>query len=224
MYIRFSKPHLLSEIHKSTLPVADFRKHFPVAIIDNIPFNRAESLANHNFDVKELGDIKDIAAVAAYPIIACDIRDVGAHFDSPFGGAHLIAEIRKKYPDKYIIAYSAGEYGPEFKKLLDHSDVFLRRGASINDWVDSLDNAIQAVGDPVRRWKRIRGLMLNYDVPAFEIFLLEDAYIRSIQTHNEFVLDKALKRARRLQSAGSVVEKVAEGLITFVKLYVHLAT
>jgi len=76
MYIRFTKPHSLSEITRSIRPLTEFRKHFPVAIIDNEHLAHAASLTNHGFFVKELGDISDIAAVSEYPIVTCDITAV----------------------------------------------------------------------------------------------------------------------------------------------------
>ena len=108
MYIRIRKAHLLSEIQRSLNPISDFRNYFQIAIIDDKPLSHYSILLNHNFRIKELGDISDIAAISEYPIILCDIRNVGVQFASAYGGAHVIYEIKKRYPDKYIIAYSAG--------------------------------------------------------------------------------------------------------------------
>ena len=134
MYFRFRKPRSLSEIRRPQKTLTERRRDFPVAIIDNEPFARFDTLVSHGFSLRELGDIDDIAAVAEYPIVSCDIKDVGAAFESPFGGAHLIMEIRKRYPDKYVIAYSAGMFHAEYKRPLDYSDVFLRKGTSIDEW------------------------------------------------------------------------------------------
>jgi hypothetical protein len=224
MFIRFRNFKRLSDLQRSTRPLADWRKHFPIGIIDDAEFPEAHTLARHGFDIKELGDITHTRDVEPYPIVACDIKNVGAHFGSPFEGAHLISEIRKTYPDKYVIAYSAGAYGADYKKLLDKSDVFLRRGAPVEDWVDSLDTAIQVIGDPINRWKRIRTLMFDHDVPVLEVALLEDAYIRSIQAHDDFDLKKALKRIRQQHLAGNIIENVATNLVAFVKLYASVAT
>jgi hypothetical protein len=218
MYFRYTRPRALSELRRPLNNWTELRRHFPIAIIDDEEFVHFSALTKHGFVLQQLGDIADISAVAAYPVVSCDIKGVGASFGSPLEGAHLIAEVKKRFPDKYVIAYSAGAFGPEYKRALDFSDVFLRRGASIDEWTECLDIAIRRVGDPVEYWKRIRMLLLTHEVSTFEVFLLEDAFITSITNHDEFVLTKALQRAKKLQSVGDVLESVSHGLITVAKL------
>ncbi len=223
MYFRIQQPKALSSIPRVINNPSVYRQHNPIAIIDNELFPHTKELAMQGFTVVEVGNIRDFAAVATYPIIACDIKDVGDHFGTAFGGAYVIGELRKRYPDKFLIGYSGGSFGPQYKRFLDSADMFITRDAGFDQWKEALDTAVMTVGDPVRRWKRIRAVLLEADMPAFEVFLLEDAYIKSILKKDEFVLAKALKRAARVQASGEIIEHIAEGLILFVKLAAHLA-
>lgn len=224
MYFRLRQPKLLSSIPRVKSSVALLRKHYSIAIIDNEPFPYTNELIAHGFAVKELGDIKDFCAVAEYSIIACDIKDVGHHFGTSYEGAHVISEIRKRYPDKFIIAYSGGAFGAEYKRFWDYCDIFLRRDVGFDQWKDTLDCGVDTIGDPIRRWKRICDMLLEANMPIFEVFLLEDAYITSILKKDLFVLDKALERASRVQSAEEIIENISVPLITFVKLFTLLTT
>jgi len=193
-------------------------------VIDNEPFLNAEFLRNNDFVVKELGDIKDIHAVADYPIVACDIMDVGTAFGSSIGGAHLVSEIKKLYPDKYVIAYSgASAFGPEFHAPMGQADIFVRRGSPIEEWVRSLDEAIQTLGDPRRYWRRVRRVLLDHEVSLLEILLIEDAFIRSIQRDDSFILERELKHARAHKETAELLERISQGLIMVAKIAAHAA-
>ena len=174
-------------------------------------------LSSHGFILRELGDIKDFAAVAEYPIVACDIKGVGAHFGTKYEGAHVISEIRKRYPDKFIILYSAGLFGPQYKKYYDFCDICLAKDVGFDQWKDTLDDGVRTVGEPIRRWKRIRAVLLDANMPAFEVFLLEDAYIASLIKKDESILSKALSRAEQAESTSEIIKSISSGLITLVK-------
>ena len=223
MYIRLTQPKLLSSVPRITTNPALRRKHFPIAIIDNDPFLLTKELTYHGFDITELGDIRDFPAVSEYPIVACDIKDVGRHFGTKYEGAHVIAEIRKRYPDKFLIAYSAGMFSAEYTKYFDACDVFLRRDVGFDQWRESLDKGIEIIGDPAIRWNRVRVLLLESGMTTFDVFLIEDAYISSFKKKDPFILEKALTRAASIRSTGEIVQSISHGLITVVKLAIKTA-
>lgn len=223
MFIRLRQPRSLAQLTRPLRPVSQLRPHFRIAVVDNDAFEPAEQMRSHGFVLQELGDIADLAAISSYPIVACDISGVGVAFGSPLGGAHVVAEIRKRYPDKYIIAYSGGRFGAEYKKSLDASDVFIRRGSPAQEWVGAFDSAIAQVGDPIDYWVRLRQVLLSQGLSTFEVMLLEDAYVRAIEKKDEFILSKALRKARRKSEAASTLDQVADGAITVVKLALHLS-
>jgi len=223
MLIKFSKNLQLSDIPKVPVNIATQRHAYRIAIIDNELFTYCDELRRHGFDITELGDIRDFAAVAEYPIVACDIKDVGKHFGTSYEGAHVIGEIRKRYPGKYLIAYSSGVFGPTYKTYWDSCDICLRRDGGFDQWVESLDKAIVSTGDPVHHWKRIRAALLNSDISALDIYLLENAYIRSILKKDSFHLDKAIQKVKKSTSAGKALDTIAGGLISAIKLFIHIA-
>lgn len=223
MYLKFRSPLNLSAIPKIPFNASANRSQFPIAIIDNDPFPYTKELRAHGYSPTELGDINDFRAVAEYPIIACDIMGVGSNFGGSFQGAHVLGEIRRRYPSKFLIAYSGGTFGATYKKYWDMCDVFLRRDGGFEQWVGTLDTAIVALGNPVAHWLRIRKILLDSDTSAFEVFLLEEAYIRSILNEDTYDLSKAMGKVRKTTAAGEVFDTIADGLITSVKLFIKAA-
>ncbi len=222
MYINLKAPLRLSSIVKPTHNIVLNRTSYRIAVIDNEPFPYTEELRAHGFNISELGDIRDFAAVAEYPIVACDILDVGIHFGASHQGAHVIGEIRKRYPGSFLIAYSGGTFGPTFKTYWDMCDVFLRRDGGFDQWVTTLDAAIGTIGDPVRHWHRINRLLLDSDVSAFEVYRLEQAYIKSILKKTPYYLEREIEHAKKSGADSETIEKVGTGLIVSVKLLAHL--
>jgi hypothetical protein len=223
MYIKFKSPLHLSAITKVPFNATANRSQFRIGIIDNDPFSHTNELRAHGYNLTELGDISDFGAVAEYPIVACDIMDVGSHFGAELqGGAHVLAEIRRRYPGKFLIAYSAGTFGATYKKYWDACDVCLRRDGGFEQWVETLDRGIIALGDPAQHWRRTRRLLLDSDTSAFEVFLLEEAYIKSILSKNSFHIVKAMERVKRSTAAGEIFDNITDGLITSVKLFIRI--
>ncbi len=224
MYFTFRSPLKLSAISQTPFNVAQRRQHYEIAVIDNDPFAHTKELQSHGYRVRELGDIHDFAAVAEYPIVACDIRDVGLHFGDSHQGAHVLGEIRLRYPGKFLIAYSGGVFGTTYKKYWDHCDVCLRRDGGFDQWVETLDKGIATLGDPVQHWRRIRKTLVESDISAFEVYLLEQAYIKSILKKNPYHLEKEMKRIQTFSVAGELTDSIAAGLVTSVKLLIHICS
>lgn len=214
-------------LHLSAIPSRPFaettnRAEFKVAIIDNDPFPHTSELRRHGFVVTELGDIVDFSSVAEYPIVACDIKGVGKSFGASHEGAHVIAELRRRYPSIYLIGYSGGSFGPEFKKYWDCCDVFLRRDVGLEQWVESIHTGVIEFCDPVRQWKRIRAVMLSADMPTFEVYLIEQAYIKSIIKKDTFLLTKEIEKVKKHSSAGETLGLIADGLRIVAQLAIKL--
>lgn len=221
MYIKFKSPLQMSAIPRLPFSTTAIRSRFRIAIVDNDPFEHTDELRKHGYDITELGDIRDFKAVAEYPIVACDVRDVGIHFGNSYQGAHVLAEIRRLYPDKFLIAYSGGVFGPTYKKYWDMCDVFLRRDVGTDQWVETLDRGIVELGDPVRHWSRVRKLLLDSGVSAFEVYLLEEAYIKSMLTKQSYHLERAMDRVKKTTTAGEILDHIATGLVIAIKLFIH---
>jgi len=161
------------------------KRNTQIAIIDDKPFPKAEVLHNHKFNIIELGDIKSIDQIAEYPIVVCDIRGVGKHFGSEFEGAHLIFEIRKAYPDKFLVTYTGAQFDIAYNESLKGVDVSIAKDASTEQWVDALERGVEKVTDPIKRWIRFRSDLMDRGVGAYEVFCLEQGFIKAIESKDE---------------------------------------
>ena len=184
MFIKIGRPSSLKEISIADWNKSNSRSLLSIAVIDDKRFAYADLLRKHDFNIVELGDISDIKAVSEYSIVVCDIKGVGKKFKSAAEGGHVIKEIRNRYPDKYIIAFSGSTFDPTFKKYFDSCDVAVKKDADIEEWINALDGAIEVVGNPIKRWIRTRTILLEHEMELFEVLKLEQAYIKAIRKKN----------------------------------------
>ncbi len=192
------------------------RGSFEILVIDDEPFTPEAPLRKHGFNIQSQEDIENIDAVAKFPIVICDIVGVGKKFGSSNEGAHLLAEIRKRFPDKYLITNTGAGTTTRHNKDLRSADIVLSKDVSIDDWVLHLDTALAQVADPVSRWKRIRDRLLLADVPVFSVFELEQAFIRAIKKKDPSTFQKAAERTVLSDAAKEVVGVFAEKALPLV--------
>lgn len=158
----------------------NMRHNAIILVIDDDPFLYLEALQNQDFNIRQITDIADIKIVIAYDIILCDIKGVGKAFASPYEGAHVIKEIKKYYPSKFVIAYSAHSFDTLFNDFFRIADAVIKKDIDSSSWVEKLDLAIETVTNPVYQWKKIREYLLNKDVPLKTVLVLEDAYVKRL--------------------------------------------
>ena len=156
------------------------RNQIPMLVIDDDKFEYQNILQNHDFSIKHIEDIDAIDFVHNYEIILCDINGVGKKFGSKFDGAHIISEIRKKYPFKYIIAYTGHTHDPSYTKHLRKADTVINKDISSDEWIEELDNAIKQTVNPINKWSRIRDFLIAHEIEIQTVAKLEDEYVRII--------------------------------------------
>jgi hypothetical protein len=157
------------------------RKLVKIAVIDDQPFEAGANLRNFGYDIAEVGDVKKLNEIEAYPVILCDLMNVGMFFDTESQGASLIREIRRNYPSKYIAAYSGSSANsPQAQKSKQYADSFIKKDSDIETWVERLDELISQATDPKVIWQRTRAAMVAEDVDTRSILILEDAYVASV--------------------------------------------
>lgn len=109
----------------------------------------------------------------------------GKNFDPNKGGASIISEIKKNYPNKIAIAYTGtrtnANLAIEAKK---HADAFIRKDADMQEWQKVLDQYIDTMIDPYKVWIRTRTTLLSHSIDLREIVRIEDAYVRDIRSKN----------------------------------------
>ncbi len=185
MFLHIGRPKGLNDLGVTLPALPEMKRQVEIAIIDDEPFVRLESLRAHGFHISELGgDIRRVDQVSAYPIVVCDIRGVGAAFGSKFDGAHVLGEIRKTYPDKWLVAYTGMTHNIAYNERLRVVDVMMPKEAPIESWTTALENALGAVVDPRQRWIRFRARLLERGAELYDVLDIEQAFIASIKTRN----------------------------------------
>ena len=181
MFIRLKKPLSIKDIKLENYHLSKIeRKDVPMLLIDDEhgDFKILETLHNHNFNILTVPDVTSIEQVKPYEIILCDIKGIGKVFGSEYEGAHVIAEIRKRFPFKTILAYSAFNHDPDYNKYLKVADDVIKKDTDIDLWVEILDNSIEEAKNPEKKWIKLRNFLIEKDVSLFDISLLEDEYTK----------------------------------------------
>ena len=124
-------------------PAASPRKPAKIAVVDDERFAPLANLRANHYRIQELGDVADITAARDYAIVLCDLHGVGTALNPGAQGAHLIREIKKHYPEKFVIAYT-GASPPSLisRSARDNADAMIKKDSNIEDWIDALDRAI----------------------------------------------------------------------------------
>jgi hypothetical protein len=179
MFYTLGKPYGIKDLNIPSLKLKTLeRKQIPILVIDDEPFTYLDHIKNHRFDIEYFEDINTIETAEAYEVILCDIQGVGKKFQSKFQGAHVIAELRKKYPFKTIIAYTGYTHDPTFNRFFALADFSVKKDIDGDEWIDKLDQAISIATDPKNKWVKVRNYLLEHNVPLFDIMKLENEYVK----------------------------------------------
>lgn len=210
----FGRPRELTELktlHKSFQ--ASHRHLVPIAVIDDEPLQYLAILRDHGFTITVFNDISDVKALEAFPIVLCDIKGVGKAFKSKYEGAHVIAEIRKHYPQKILAAYSGQQFDPSYNQFFEQCDFVIKKDVDSDAWIERLDEAIQLAIDPIAQWKRLRTYLLSHDVPLFHLLRLEDDYVTSMLNKS-----KVFPRRSTLKLLPEDAKGIISGVVVLMKL------
>jgi hypothetical protein len=182
MFFTIGTPEKLSSIGVEKINISDAKAKVEIAVLDDNPFAPRDALLSHKFRITELGpDIRSLDQIGSYPMIICDVNGVAKAFGSELEGAHLVAEIRKAYPDKYLMAYTGLTYSLSMSNALTAADQRLAKDASVEVWIQTLETGLSAVANPRQRWIRMRNALLERGVELFHVQKLEQAFIKSVQ-------------------------------------------
>lgn len=211
MYFNIGRPASLREIHIPPTDLGRAKRNYDIGILDDEPFLQAKNLAIHGFTLKELGgDIGTTTLVAEYPIVICDIKGVGKQFGSKHEGAHVLHEIRKAYPDKYLIAFTGMQYDATYNEKLNSADKSVTKDATVDQWTQILEEALTVVSNPVSRWLRLRNsLIANNKVDLFDAMQAEQAFIKSVNSKDPGILQNAAGKLFQNSDAMDIVVKFA---------------
>ncbi|OFY94226.1 MAG: hypothetical protein A3K10_17605 [Bacteroidetes bacterium RIFCSPLOWO2_12_FULL_31_6] len=181
MFYTIGNPYGIKDLNIPSLKLKTLdRKQIPMLVIDDEEFEYLDHVKTHRFDVQYFPDIQTIESAEAYEVILCDIDGVGKKFSKKFQGAHIIAELRKRYPFKTIIAYTGYTHDPTFNRFFAMADFSVKKDIDGDEWIEKLDEAIKIATDPKNRWIKVRNYLLEHDVPLFEIMKLENEFVKTL--------------------------------------------
>jgi hypothetical protein len=223
MFFSIGNPKPLNQLPPTQVAISSARSRLKVLVIDDQPFLLKDVLASHGFSIHEMRDISAIDLVAGYPVVVCDIKGVGATFHTKHEGAHLFREIRRAFPEKYIIAFSGFRFDATYNEYFRVADVSLKKDTDTEAWVKALDEAIAVMAEPKQRWLRMRRFLLEEaKLELWTVLLLEQAFIEAVMAKDKDKLTTKIagvgipdETKRMLVSfAGSLFSDVLGGLIS----------
>lgn len=164
------------------ISISEMKKRFEILIIDDEEFSYLDLLKKHEYNIVQKKDLSDLRDAEAYDIVLCDIRGVGKFLASEFGGAYLIKQLKEKYPDKTIIAYTATDYDARFQEYLNYADEIVAKGSyTLENWTALLDKLLEEKADPVKLWEKARVSLMRAGVSMIDIAEYESDYVKAIQ-------------------------------------------
>ncbi len=176
----FNKRLYLEQVNQKGNELHADRNNIKIAIIDDMEIPYLDSLSRSGYNIRHYKDIEDFEMIKAYSIIICDIKGVGKKFGSKFGGAFLIQEIRKLYPEKYIIAMSSALYKVNIAKAVEMADDKIIRDSEVDRVIIALNKAIEIMKSNKQRWLRLRdNLLSTHKMDLYDVWLIEQQFIKS---------------------------------------------
>ena len=96
-------------------------------------------------------------------------------------GAYVIEEIKSKYPEKVVIAYTAASLNSKLlNKARQTADAYVKKDISIDKWRDILDEQIKLLANPIHTWKAERIRLMDLGMELQELIPIEQAFLRNI--------------------------------------------
>lgn len=190
------------------------RQNLRIAVIDDQPFLYLEALQSNNFDIASVGNINNVNQLERYDIIACDLRNVGMELNSKLQGASVIQEIKRLYPNKYIIAYSGSFDRSQMSKIASQTaDKKINKSADLDKWIVTLDDAISSSVNPLAQWSRIRHRLVELNVSAEKVAKVENAFAKSIILKNKKYLENVFEKVGFSEDVRPVVQGLVSSAI-----------
>lgn len=181
MFFYLGTPKRISDLHTPNRAMNKLkRENVKMVLIDDDQFPYYDLLKQHKFNIDTLSDVTSLTTLEAYDVILCDLNGVGKKFSETYQGAYLVKEIYKRYPFKIIISYTGISFDARYNEYLKYADFSVKKDVESEVWVEKLDVAIDMLSDIEKRWIRVRDYMLDNNVSLFNVMLLEDNLVKSI--------------------------------------------
>lgn len=181
-----------------------------ILFIDDGEFDVPNILTNSGWkNTKKEDDVEslDSLEILEADIIFVDIAGVGREMRFSDEGLGLISALKKKYPHKKVVVYSAQRRGDRFHKGLSDADARLAKNADpfqFERLVERFARESFSLHDFIQRLKGIFSRELGNDYSEDEIRKI----LRRIGNKRDYS-SSAVARAFKLQDAGSIASIVS---------------
>lgn len=156
----------------------EWRKRVRVLFIDNDDFGIDTYLRRHDFNTFYLPEVKFFEIVEPFDIVIVDIDGIARDLYEQEQGYGFAKEIKSRYPDKVVIAYSSkpelfAAYAKESKIL----DDVIPKSEDPSNWVEILDDFIgKLIKDPDYKWEMISKKMMSLGITAEDLKSIEKSF------------------------------------------------
>jgi hypothetical protein len=195
------------------------RQSARILVVDDTEFAPLENLKRHNFHIVRLSDITSIGDVTPYQIILCDLLGVGRELNPSLQGAHLIQQIKKTFPEKFVVAYTRGSASNLIQASILVADRFTQKDTSIEDWTELLDDIINDLSNPAYVWRKMRYRLLDAGVTPYQLTILEDTFVANYVPGSEDSKQILLRKADALnlkQEARSMINSLISNALFYL--------
>lgn len=103
----------------------------------------------------------------------------------PIGqGAQLASKIKKEYPEKMVIIFSAQSQKLSFSKYYNSVDKVIDKLADYETISEIIDEYIETQNDPIKYWEAMKKQMLKQNISTLQIAKMEHYYVKSFLQKN----------------------------------------
>lgn len=194
--------------------LARLKLNAQIVVIDDQDFSFLDILNRNHYRITKHDDISDLKLVETYDIVLCDIRGVGRKLNAKLQGVHVAKEIKKLYPFKPVIIFTASSLEPEIAASFRDADFIMRKDADEEEWIETLDACLKKLGDPIQHWITIRSYLLEKNVSTKDVALLESDYVKAMLKKDKQYF------TNRLSSSQKISPEVRDVLTKFISAVV----
>ena len=168
---------------KSDLKISN-KSEVSVLIIDDNGYD-IEPLKQLGYrDVEISYDFEEMIKLKKYNIIFCDINEVASKIYPIGQGAQLASKIKKEYPEKMVIIFSAQSQKLSFSKYYNSVDKVIDKLADYETISEIIDEYIETQNDPIKYWEAMKKQMLKQNISTLQIAKMEHYYVKSFLQKN----------------------------------------
>lgn len=179
----FKKMYTIDDLKNENITYennTEIKEKCKIVIIDDENFPKLENLRARNFNISKRDDIHDIHDLEQYDIIITDIRGVGSRFGGELEGGAIVKEVKRAFPGKYVIIYSASQFDSRMNKIFHLADDILKKDDDIETWVDCINGMIDNITDLKKCWIRYRVRLNELAISSRDMAYIEHLYVGSI--------------------------------------------